>query len=176
MNAEGKEAEMVKGCPVCGKEFVVSWPGGWSYKAGEVYICSWKCLQKRRKEAEQMARPRKNAAPAEKPVKQDVKLVWDESIKEEYRKEQAQKEGTRKTREEPAKIAEEVIQAEADGRDLWQTAAVRNKKMGTFYLDEKYGTVDWRSPFGEEVSLLPQDWKWLGDHIGMILHALGVEV
>lgn len=88
-------------------------------------------------------------------ARENVELVWDESIAEEYRREQAQK---------------------ATGeRDLWQTAAVRNSRMGTFYYDEKFKTVDWRSPYGEEISLPPEDWKWLADHIGMILHALGVD-
>lgn len=97
-----------------------------------------------------------------------VELVWDESIAEEYRREQARKEAGRKD-------GDEALKTEADDRDLWQTAAVRNSRMGTFYFDEKFKTVDWRSPFGEEISLPPEDWKWLGDHIGMILHALGVD-
>lgn len=88
-------------------------------------------------------------------ARENVELVWDESVAEEYRREQAQK--------------------ATDERDLWHTAAVRNSKMGTFYYDEKFKTVDWRSPYGEEISLPPEDWKWMADHIGMILHALGVD-
>lgn len=94
----------------------------------------------------------------EEPV---VELVYDPSIAEEYRREQAAK----AKQQEP----------EQDERDIWHTAAVRNKKMGTFYYDEKFRTIDWRHPYGEEISLPPEDWKWLGDHIGMILHALGVD-
>lgn len=167
---------MVKDCPVCGREFIVSWPGQWSYKEGGVYICSWGCLQKQRKEAEEMGRPRKNGTPAEKPVKREgVELVHDTSIAEEYRREQAKKEAERKAREAAMRDAVESQETEKDDRDLWQTAAVRNSRMGTFYYDEKFKTVDWRSPFGEEISLPPEDWKWLADHIGMILHALGVD-
>lgn len=98
--------------------------------------------------------------PEEKPK---VELVYDESIAEEYRREQAEK--AKQPEPEP----------ERDERDIWSTAAVRNRKMGTFYYDEKFRTVDWRHPYGEEISLPPEDWKWLGDHIGMILHALGVD-
>lgn len=150
---------MVKDCPVCGREFIVNWPGGWSYKKGGEYLCSWKCLQKKRKKKG----PEKMGDAGEK-----VELVWDESIAEEYRREQARKEAGRKD-------GDEALKTEADDRDLWQTAAVRNSRMGTFYFDEKFKTVDWRSPFGEEISLPPEDWKWLADHIGMILHALGVD-
>lgn len=92
-----------------------------------------------------------------------VTLVYDQSIAEEYRREQAEK--AKQPEPEP----------ERDERDIWSTAAVRNRKMGTFYYDEKFRTVDWRHPYGEEISLPPEDWKWLGDHIGMILHALGVD-
>ena len=88
-------------------------------------------------------------------ARENVELVWDESVAEEYRREQESK--------------------ETNERDLWHTAAVRNNRIGTFYYDEKYKTVDWRSPYGEEISLPPEDWKWIGDHIGMILHALGVD-
>ena len=102
---------------------------------------------------------------------QEVKLVYDEIIAEEYRREQAQKEAN-----ERARAAEEAQQTETDERDQWQTAAVRNKKMGTFYYDERFRTIDWRHPYGEEISLPPEDWKWLGDHIGMIMKALGVDV
>ena len=95
-----------------------------------------------------------------------VELVYDESIAEEYRREQAQK---------AANEAGAETVKEEDERDNWQVAAVRNKKMGTFYYDEKFRTIDWRHPTGEEISLPPEDWKWLGDHIRMILHAMGVE-
>lgn len=56
----------------------------------------------------------------------------------------------------------------------FQTAAVRNKKLGTFYYDEAHGTIDWRHPYGEEISLFPEDYRLLRDSIDMILHVLGV--
>lgn len=98
---------------------------------------------------------------------EEIELVYDPSIAEEYRREQEKKKAS-----EQAKKNEQ----ETDPRDIWQTAAVRNKKMGTFYYDEKYRTIDWRHPAGEEISLPPEDWKWLGDHIYQILISLGVEV
>ena len=102
-----------------------------------------------------------------------VELVYDPSIVEEYRREQAQKAANEKARNaEP--VTEE--KTETDQRDLFHTVAIRNKRMGTFYYDEKFRTIDWRHPFGEEISLPPEDWKWLGDHIYEILIALGVEV
>ena len=62
-----------------------------------------------------------------------------------------------------------------DNKFIFQTVAVRNKKLGTFYYDEKHGTIDWRHPYGEEISLYPEDYRLLRDSIDMILHTLGVE-
>ena len=63
-----------------------------------------------------------------------------------------------------------------DDRFLFHTAAVRNKKLGTFYYDDKHGTIDWRHPYGEEISMFPEDYRLLRDSIDMILHVLGVEL
>lgn len=63
-----------------------------------------------------------------------------------------------------------------DNEFIFQTVAVRNKKLGTFYYDEKHGTIDWRHPYGEEISLYPEDYRLLRDSIDMILHTLGVEL
>ena len=63
-----------------------------------------------------------------------------------------------------------------DNEFIFQTVAVRNKKLGTFYYDEKHGTIDWRHPYGEEISLYPEDYRLLRDSIDMILHTLGVEM
>lgn len=56
----------------------------------------------------------------------------------------------------------------------FQTAAVRNKKLGTFYYDEAHGTIDWRHPYGEEISLFPEDYRLLRDSLDTILDALEV--
>ena len=63
---------------------------------------------------------------------------------------------------------------EVEDDRLFHTAAVRNKKLGTFYYDDKHGTIDWRHPYGEEISLFPEDYRLLRDSIDMILHVLGV--
>ena len=65
---------------------------------------------------------------------------------------------------------------EVEDDRLFHTAAVRNKKLGTFYYDDKHGTIDWRHPYGEEISLFPEDYRLLRDSIDMILHVLGVEL
>jgi len=63
---------------------------------------------------------------------------------------------------------------EVEDDRLFHTAAVRNKKLGTFYYDDKHGTIDWRHPYGEEISLFPEDYRLLRDSIDMILRVLGV--
>lgn len=46
-------------CPECGKEFWCM--ADWAFKAGysnsPVYLCSWKCLQKRRKAKKKVVKP-----------------------------------------------------------------------------------------------------------------------
>lgn len=64
---------------------------------------------------------------------------------------------------------------EVEDDRLFHTAAVRSKKLGTFYYDDKHGTIDWRHPYGEEISLFPEDYRLLRDSIDMILQVLGVD-
>lgn len=45
---------MITNCPVCGKGFDILWPHLWAYKIGNQYSCTWKCLQRKRKEEEDM--------------------------------------------------------------------------------------------------------------------------
>lgn len=47
--------------------------------------------------------------------------------------------------------------------------------LGEFYFDKKYGTVDWRSETGEEISLTPADWAALANEIPRMLRILGVD-
>ena len=55
-------------CPVCGKKFWCDYPNLWAYKIGSLYICSWKCLRARRKEAEEnMEKLKKDGTPAKRP-------------------------------------------------------------------------------------------------------------
>ena len=41
-------------CPECGKEFfgMADWAYKMGYERSRIYLCSWKCLQKRRKAKE----------------------------------------------------------------------------------------------------------------------------
>lgn len=112
--------------------------------------------------------------------KQQVTLVYDESIAEEYRREQAQKEAN-----ERAKEAEKMVmsippvvirtETEPDRRYLWTATAIRNDYLGVFYYDKKYNTVDWRHPDGEEISLPPADWNLLANALPEIMRTLGVD-
>lgn len=70
---------MITNCPVCGKAFYVQWPQLWRYKEGGVFICTWKCLRKIRKDQEEMERMKKDGTPAKKPGRkktvQDLPVV-----------------------------------------------------------------------------------------------------
>lgn len=87
-----------------------------------------------------------------------VELVYDPSIAEEYRREQAMKNADAEDDTPPWEEA-------AANPEIWRTTAVSNDRMGEFYYDRKYRTVDWRHPAGEEISLVPEDWKKLADII-----------
>ena len=59
-------------------------------------------------------------------------------------------------------------------KNEWKVTAYRNDKMGVFYYDAKYNTLDWRHPSGEEISLAPPDWKLLAEIIPEIMIQLGI--
>jgi hypothetical protein len=61
-----------------------------------------------------------------------------------------------------------------DNVHLFSTAAVRNKRLGTFYYDDKHGTIDWRHPCGDEINLSADDYKLLWQALPEILRSLGV--
>ena len=52
--------------------------------------------------------------------------------------------------------------------------AIRFKDLGEFYYDMKYKTIDWRSEFGEEISLTPEHWEALEKIIPKMMKQLGV--
>ena len=109
----------------------------------------------------------------EKKEKPKVELVYDESIAEEYRREQAEKQAALEEKIRnlpPVKAAE----PEPDPWDMFDVTAVRGK-IGEFYYDRDHGTVDWRNDYGEEVSLPPEEWRRLADKIPLILRALKAE-
>ena len=179
---------MIKQCAVCRKKFDVLWPELWTYKRGARYLCSWKCLRlfDEKGSEEMYTKVKKDGTPAKKPgkktaeqalkeLKEDfaekgVELICDPEIAEEYKREQAQKEANAKAREKAERSLKECQP------EIWQTAAIRNEKLGEFYYDMKYRTIDWRHPLGDEISLPPEDFAALADMIPQILHVLGVDV
>lgn len=118
---------------------------------------------------------------AEEQEETTVELVYDPSIAEEYRREQAQKEANERAKAEELKLKPggnyrlSVEETPETKKYLWRTAAVRNEILGVFYYDEKHNSVDWRHPMGEEISLPPADWNLLAQSLGKIMHVLGVE-
>lgn len=104
-------------------------------------------------------------------ARETVELVYDPEIAEEYRREQEQK----KANEEARAAAKGRLEQMADGPEIWRTTAISNDQLGEFYYDRKYRTIDWRNPYGDEVSMPPEDWARLSDRIPQILHVLGAE-
>lgn len=89
-----------------------------------------------------------------------VQLVYDPSIAEEYKREQAEKQ----------KITKPV---NYDGFDV---TAIRHHAYGELYRDEKYNRIDWRTPDGEEVSMKPEGWKAFIKDLPRALRVLGVDI
>ena len=76
---------------------------------------------------------------------------------------------------EPEKV--EIVESpEQDNDYLFTTAAVRNKRLGTFYYDDKNRTIDWRHPCGDEIDIFADDYKLLWQALPEILRSLGVEL
>lgn len=135
----------MKTCAICGKEIDILYPDLWRYKRGDpvhvkVWLCSWKCLRtyddpEKRKEAEEMARMKKDGTPAAKPGRKPkeerprVILQYDESIAEEYRKEQ---EAMAAAVEQPEPEREWIPAAEVYGEpekpaeEKWEVTAIRS--------------------------------------------------
>jgi hypothetical protein len=59
--------------------------------------------------------------------------------------------------------------------DGLEVAAVRHPDLGEFYYDRKYGSIDWRTPEGDEVSLGQAWWKQMAEDLPKILRVLGVD-
>lgn len=185
---------MIHKCAICGKEFDALWPDLYRYKRGGTFLCSWSCLRKydNEKGSGNMARMKKDGTPAKKPgPRPKVELVYDESIAEEYRREQEEKARTAElNRQEIEKAmaedglkmapipvpATEVVFKPSWDVDGYAATAIKKDGVGEFYFDKRNGTIDWRNEFGEEVSLLPADWERLAEEIPKMLKILGVEV
>ena len=125
--------------------------------------------------------------------KENVLLVEDPSIAEEYRAEQAAKpEGTLADAVQGmTEAANQFFGAcEAMGLNMeppekpkitrpmnymgLDITAVKPPDLGEFYYDHKYGTIDWRFE-GEEISIKPDSWKRLLEWLPTILKVLGVD-
>ena len=212
----------MKKCSNCGRMFEVLHPELWAYKDGKGFnvkdwYCRYNCMQeyRKRKEAEKMARMKKNGTPAQKPGRKPrvetaeklpdmpkVELVYDESIAEEYKREQEAKKAEEKTpvlptvelirqmdeevsklrRQQKEEMAErirpEIVRNVINGVEMddAQVAAIRVKDLGVFFYDMKYGTIDWRNSItGEEISLTPADWEMLAVWIPKMLKVLGAD-
>jgi hypothetical protein len=88
-----------------------------------------------------------------------VELVYDESIREEYIKEQKAK----------AKITKPLNYCGLD------VSSVRCPELGEFYFDRKFGCIDWRTEVGEEIGMNPKHWRMLLKNLPNILAVLGVD-
>ena len=59
--------------------------------------------------------------------------------------------------------------------DGYEVTAIRRKSIGEFYADKKFNSIDWRTEYGEEVSMTPDGWKEFAHEIPHILRILGVD-
>ena len=75
----------------------------------------------------------------------------------------------------PAEPVVKVTEKEGMRTDLWTTTAIRNEELGEFYHDTVHRSVDWRHPYGEEISLPPDVWQRLWEELPGILRAIGVK-
>ena len=58
--------------------------------------------------------------------------------------------------------------------DGLEVAAVRHPELGEFYYDQKFASIDWRTPEGDEVSMTPALYVMLAHELPKILNVLGV--
>ena len=59
--------------------------------------------------------------------------------------------------------------------DGLEVSAVRDHDLGEFYYDHDHNCIDWRNPFGDEVSLGVAGWKTMAQRLTKILNVLGVD-
>ena len=59
--------------------------------------------------------------------------------------------------------------------DGLEVSAVRDHDLGEFYRDHDHNCIDWRNPFGDEVSLGVAGWKTMAERLTKILNVLGVD-
>ena len=158
-------------CPVCGKLFWCDYPNLWRYKREKTYLCSWSCLRKydERKEAKNMAysKIRKDGTPAKKPggkkkEEPKVELVYDPSIAEEYRREQAEK----KSFAEMKIPKRKQLEVAAVLSDVLVNGKYQKTVNGTRMMLNDDRTVGFE--------LTAREWIDLSEEIRMALEQLGV--
>ena len=117
---------------------------------------------------------KREIAEEQAPAEETVELVYDPSIAEEYRREQAMKaEADMKGRE--VNIIDEVRDEVIKDEDFFLVTAVKNSILGEFYYDHDHNCIDWRTGVGDEVSLEVDGWKKLERNLLGILRYLGVK-
>ena len=165
---------MIQKCEICGKEIVVLYPEMWRYRSGEKWLCSWRCLRENeRKEAETMAYPKKEGTqtkrPARKPKtdteetakkaeeKQDVALVYDPSILEEYKRENPE-EYKRAKMKEPLEVCAVRSRALRDGWYRKNTSGGAMILGGLSMADDHLGlsAKKWKELCGEILEAMEQ--------------------
>ena len=149
--------------------------------------------------------PAKKPGPRKaKKTEPKVELVYDPSIAEEYRKEQEAKKAEKIQMAPPMNPVVGIKISGSDGEMMnvepvymrdeenpIKPAQVKNvingieaenvavtairTKAGEFYFDRKYGTIDWRTEIGEEISLTQAHWEELAEEIPRMLKMLGAE-
>lgn len=164
-------------CTVCGKRFSVLYPHLWRYKEpcggnGHYrYFCSWKCLranEKNQKEKTDMEKMKKDGTPAKKPGPKPKE-------KTETAVPEVTVSGALKIRtDEPEKVEVKGRISKPVNYAGYEITAIREPKLGEFYYDKKFNSIDWRTEEGDEVSMPPWLWRRLYDKMPEMFGILGV--
>lgn len=185
---------MMAVCPICGKLTCIHWPEHWVFRRGGIYYCGENCLQiqktrelnilheavRKRKEAKEMEKLKKDGTPRMKPgpkkkEKPEVELTIDSG--ELAKTDTEPEEKVAGMAPAPIMIEDIVMKNVINGfpaEDVTVTA-IRMGSLGEFYFDRKYRTIDWRSGTGEEVSLMPDEWRRLAEAIPRMMELLGAD-
>ena len=110
-----------------------------------------------------MARMKKDGTPAKKPGRKPT-IKLDGELKIETP--EAKKVEVVETPENVVKVIEAPqLKLKPGLRGLnnsdFTVSAIKHPQLGEFYYDQKFNSIDWRSPEGEEISLHPSMWKEL---------------
>lgn len=107
----------------------------------------------------------------EEEPEQVVELVYDPSIAEEYRREQAEKAAAREAEERELSLEEKLALVEG-----YKTTAIRKEGIGEFYFEKAHGRIEWRNEFGDEIFMKPEAWRQLAEEIPKMLRILNGEI